>query len=143
MYVRVPAEIKKTNALLLYLPQYRGSFTVNINCFGTKYDANLEIMSCQVLFYQFSIHQDPKKSWRVSLKILFFARFSLVSLSMHPRSRRGAEWIDQQQQEQQSVASAILATTQQSVRNTTTLIITHTFRSASTFRLWGHIYIWN
>ena len=38
---------------------------------------------------------------------------------------------------QQSVASAILATTQQSVRNTTTLIVTATFRSSSTFRLWG------
>ena len=23
-----------------------------IICFGTKYDANLEIMSCQVIFYQ-------------------------------------------------------------------------------------------
>ena len=50
----------------------------------------------------------------------FFARFSLASLSIHPRSRRGAERVDQQQQ--QSVASAILATTQQSVRNTTALI---------------------
>ena len=35
-----------------------------------------------------------------------------------------------------TVASAILATTQR-VRNTTTLIITPTFRSASTIRLWG------
>ena len=47
----------------------------------------------------------------------------------------------QQQQQQQSVASAILATTQRSVRNTITLIITPTFRSASTFRLWGQIYM--
>ena len=71
----------------------------------------------------------------VPFKIHFFARFSLVSLSICPRSRRGAERIDQQQQ--QSVASAILATAQQSVRNTTALIITPTFRSASTFLLWG------
>ena len=75
------------------------------------------------------------------LKIHLFARFSLVSLSIHPRSRRGAERIDQQQQ-QQSVASAILATTQQSVRNTNTLIITPTFRSASRFRC-GDAYTWN
>ena len=45
--------------------------------------------------------------------------------------------IDQQQQQQHSVVSAILAITQQSVRNTATLIITPTFRRASTFRLWG------
>ena len=41
-----------------YYDTYRSTmfffFTVNITgiCFGTKYDANLEIMSCQVLFYQ-------------------------------------------------------------------------------------------
>ena len=53
MCVRVPTEIQQINALLGYLPQYWGIFfTVNIICFGTKYDANLEIMSCQVLFYQ-------------------------------------------------------------------------------------------
>ena len=45
--------------------------------------------------------------------------------------------VDQQQQQQQSVASASLATPQQRVRNTTALIITPTFRSASTFRLLG------
>ena len=73
----------------------------------------LEIMSCQVLFINLSIHQDPKNNCRVPFKIHFFARFSLISLSIHPRSRRGAEQIDQQQQ--QSVASANLATTQQSV----------------------------
>ena len=73
-------------------------FTVNIIGFGTKYDANLDIMSCQVSFYQ---HQDPKNNWRGPFKILFLARFSLVSLSIHPRSRRDAERIDQQQQQQQ------------------------------------------
>ena len=103
--------------------------------FWDKNDANLEIMSCQVFFINLSIHQDPKNNWRVPFKIHFFARFSLVSLSIHPRSRRGAEWINQQKQ--QSVASAILATTQQSARNTTTLMITPTFRRASTFRLKG------
>ena len=76
-------------------------------------------------FINHSIHQNPKNNWRVPFKIQNFARFSLASLSIHPRSRRGAERIDQQQQ--QSVASAILATTQQSVRNTPTLIITPTF----------------
>ena len=39
-----------------YYDPYRSTleifFTVNIICFGTKYDANLEIMSCQVLFYK-------------------------------------------------------------------------------------------
>ena len=108
--------------------------TVNI-IFWTKHDANLGIKLCQVLFISRSIHQDPENNRRVPLKIYIFARLSLVSLSIHPRSRRGAERIDYQQQ--QSVAIAILATTQQSVRNTNTLIITPTFRSASTFRLWG------
>ena len=96
--------------------------------------------SCLAKFYfiNLSIHQDPKNNWRVPFKLQNFARFSLVSLSIHPRSRRGAERIDQQQQQpQQSVASAILATAQQSVRNTTTLIFTPNFRSASTFPLWG------
>ena len=69
-------------------------------------------MSCQVLIINLSIYQDPKNSWGVLIKIQFFVRFSLVSLSIHPRSRPGAERIDLQQQ--QSVASAILATTQQS-----------------------------
>ena len=27
-------------------------FTGNVLCFGTKYDANLELLSCQDLFYQ-------------------------------------------------------------------------------------------
>ena len=101
-------------------------FTANIISFGTKYDADLEIMSCQVFYFiNRSMHQDPKNNyWRVPFKIPFFARFSLVSLIIHPRSRRCAERIDQQQQ-QQSVASAILAKThKQSVRNTNTLIIT-------------------
>ena len=79
--------------------------------------------------------QDPKNNWTAPLEIHIFARFSVVSLSIHPRSRRGAERIDQQQR-QQSVASAILATTQQSVRNTNTLIITPIFTSES-------IYTWD
>ena len=86
------------------------------------------------------MHQDPKNNWIVPFKIHIFARFSLVSLSIHPRSRRGAERIDQQQQ--QSVASAILATTQQSVRNIiTTLIITPTFRVHQRF-VCGDNYTW-
>ena len=64
-------------------------FTVNIICFGTKYYASLEIiMSCQVLSYQ-PFH--TKNYLRAPFKIHFFARFSLVSLSIHPRPRRGAE----------------------------------------------------
>ena len=51
MYVYLP----KFNKQMHYYDSYRsfmGIFvTVNIKtCFGTKYDANLEIMSCQVLF---------------------------------------------------------------------------------------------
>ena len=46
-------------------------------------------------FINLSIHQDRKNNWRVPFKIHFFAHFSLVSLSLHPRSRRGAERIRQ------------------------------------------------
>ena len=55
-------------------------------------------MSCQVLCYQplrTHVHQGPKNIWRVPFKIHFFARFSLVSHGIHPRSRRGAERIRQ------------------------------------------------
>ena len=48
-----------------------------------------------VSFISLSIHQHPKNNWRVPFKIHFLARFSLVSLSIHPRSRRGAEGIRQ------------------------------------------------
>ena len=41
------------------------------------------------------VRQDPKNNWRVPFKLHFFARFSLVSLSIHPHSRRGAERIRQ------------------------------------------------
>ena len=41
------------------------------------------------------IHKDPKNNWRVPLKIQNFAHFSLVSLSVYTRSRRGAERIGQ------------------------------------------------
>ena len=45
-------------------------FTVNIYFLGTKYDANLEIISCQVLFYQpLHVHQDPENNPRVPFKI--------------------------------------------------------------------------
>ena len=51
---------------------------------------------CLAKFYfiNLSIHQDPKNNWRVPFKIHFFAHLSLVSFSLHPRSRRDAEWID-------------------------------------------------
>ena len=109
--------------------------------FETQYDTSLEVMlPCFILSTSPYIKIRKISSyWRVSFKIQTFARFSLVSLSIHLHLRRGAERIDQQQQ--QSVGSAIVATTKQSVRITTTvtLIITSTFRRASTFRLWGYI----
>ena len=57
-----------------YYDAYRSTmaifFTVNIViCFGAKYTANLEILSCQVFYQQLSIHQDPKNNWRVPFKI--------------------------------------------------------------------------
>ena len=33
-----------------------------IFCFGIKYYANLEVMSCQVYFIKLSIHQNPKNN---------------------------------------------------------------------------------
>ena len=56
------------------------------------------MMSCQVLCYQpliTRVHYNPKNTLRVAFKIQFFARFSLVSHSIHPRSRRGDEPIRQ------------------------------------------------
>ena len=83
-----------------YYDIYRGTMgifsTVSIICLGTKYHANLETMSCQVLFYQpLHVHQDPENNSRVPFKIHPFAHFSLVSLSVHPRLRQGAERIVQ------------------------------------------------
>ena len=49
------------------------------------------ICLAKLYFINLSIHQDPKNNWRVSFKIQKIAHFSLVSLSIHPRSRRGAE----------------------------------------------------
>ena len=49
----------------------------------------------QFCLINLSMHQDPKNNWRVPFKTQFFARFTLVSLSIHPRSRRGAERIGQ------------------------------------------------
>ena len=40
-----------------------------IICFGTKYDSNLEVISCQVFFINLSIHQDPKSNWRVPFRM--------------------------------------------------------------------------
>ena len=64
-----------------YYDPYRstmGIFYSNfIICFGTKYDASFEVMSCQIYFIKLSMHEDPKNNWRVPFKIQFFARFSL------------------------------------------------------------------
>ena len=90
MYVYLSKLNKKMHYYGVCRSTMRIFFTVIIICFGTKYDANLKIMFCQVYFINFSIHQDPKNNWRAPFKIHVFARFSLVSLSIHPRSRQGA-----------------------------------------------------
>ena len=60
-----------------------------------QYDANLGRMSCHVSCNQplhTHVHQDPKNNWRVPFKTHFFARFSLVSLSIrrvHVEVRNG------------------------------------------------------
>ena len=52
--------------VISYFPRYHGaifSSKYNLSWFGTIYDANLEIMSCQIVFYQAlhtHAHQDPK-----------------------------------------------------------------------------------
>ena len=46
-------------------------------------------------FINLSIHQDPITNWRLPFKIQNFAHFSLVSLNVYPRSRRGAEGVRQ------------------------------------------------
>ena len=52
---------------------------------------------CLAKFYfiNLSMHEDPKSNWKVPFETQIFACFSLVSLSIHPRSRRGAERIGQ------------------------------------------------
>ena len=49
------------------------------------------------MFYliKLSIHRDPKINWSITFKLQTFAHFSLDSLTLHPRSRRGAERIRQ------------------------------------------------
>ena len=80
-----------------FLPRHHGDFFYGkYDLFWDKYDVNLEIVSCQVLLYQpLHVHEDPENNWRVPFKIQFYAHFSLVSLSVHPRSRGGAERIRQ------------------------------------------------
>ena len=103
-------------------------------------------------------------SWQTRWHL--FTRRSLYFIMLPPINRWRARCVDQQQQQQQqqkqqqqqqqhSVASAILAATQQRVRNDnhTYLIFPHspedgkkktttpTFRSSSTFRLCGYIYM--
>ena len=59
-----------------------------------------------------------------------FSRRSLCFIILSSTNCWRIRCIDQQQQ---SVASAIFATIQQNVRNTTALVVTPTFKSASTF----------
>ena len=77
----------------------RRSQQLNLSYSQLTFFANFyKILSFQVLCYQplhTHVHQDPKNNWRVPFKIHFFARFSLISLSIHPRSRRGAERLRQ------------------------------------------------
>ena len=47
------------------------------------------------IYQSLHVHQDPENNSRVPFKIQNFVHFSLVSLSVHPRSRRGAERIRQ------------------------------------------------
>ena len=94
MYVRTYQNsiMKCTTTMISYLPRYHGEFFCKYYTrldylFGTKYDANLEIMSChQVLSYQplhTHVHQDPNNNWRGPFKIHFFARF-LACLAQYP-----------------------------------------------------------
>ena len=97
MYVYLP----KFSTQMHYYDTYRSStmrifLTVNIIfCFGTKYDANVEIMSCQVLFCQPLHTSRSEEKLKSTVQNTIFARFSLISLSIHPRSRRDAEQIRQ------------------------------------------------
>ena len=45
------------------------AYSNNIICFGTKYDANLEMLSRQFYFINLFAHQDPNNNWRVPFKI--------------------------------------------------------------------------
>ena len=75
-----------------------GLLTENIFCFGTKYDANLEIMSCprfRLSTSPYTCTSRPEEHLESTVQNTIFARFSLVSLSIHPRSRRSAERIRQ------------------------------------------------
>ena len=79
-----------------YYDTYGGTmgiyFSVNHICFRTAYDANLDKMYCQVLFYH-PLHNTskPEEKLESTGQSTFFGAFSLVSLSIHPRSRRGSE----------------------------------------------------
>ena len=78
------------------IPRYHGDFFIVILLVLGQYDANLETMCCHVLCYQplhTHVRRDLKNIGRVPFKITLFARFSLVSHSIHPRSRRGTERI--------------------------------------------------
>ena len=57
--------------------------TVNINCFGTKHDANLEIMSGQLLFYQ-PLHTSRSEEQLESTVQNTFFRALVACLSQHP-----------------------------------------------------------
>ena len=100
VYIHVRTSLPKfNNEMHYYYDTYRGTigifFTVSTICFGTKYDAKLKIMSCQVFYQPLHVHQDPENNSIGPFKIQNVAHFSLVSLSVHPRSRRGAQRIRQ------------------------------------------------
>ena len=68
-------------------------FAVNILSFGTKYEANLEILSCQVLFYQ-PLHTSRSEEYLESTvqkhKKLRISRLShLAPIRVHAEVRNG------------------------------------------------------
>ena len=84
MYVYLP----KFNKQMHYYDTYRSTmgifFTVKvIICFGTKYYANLEIISCQVLFYQ-PLHTSRSEDYLESTVQNTFFCALLVCLAQHP-----------------------------------------------------------
>ena len=92
--------LSKSNIEMHYYDTYRDnmgvSFAVNIIiCCGTKYDANLEITSCQKLFYQPVHTSRPERKLKSTARNTKFCALLACLVSIRPRSRRGAERIRQ------------------------------------------------
>ena len=99
MYIRTYLPNSKNKCTTMILPRYHGDFiTENILCFWDKYYSYLEIMSCQVCIYQPLHTSRSQKYLESTVQNTKIAHFSLVSLSPHPRSRRGAERIKEDEE---------------------------------------------